>query len=319
MKFVLPIWFLFTVGLLPAIAFAQTDDKAVDTRADATKQNRIINFDNDIAPILRDKCLSCHQGDTAKNGFIVSDKDALLGFLEPGNAGSSSLWTDYLIQPPVSQVADSLVMPPEGPLSVSELAILKLWIDEGADWPGDSEIGIRKEVPIQPALGQPVSLGVKIYRATGYFHPAMVHFPIALYLLGGGVAFLSYFLGPRCKTTAYQCLVVAALTSIVTVVMGWAFADVRGYSDWNKMLTSDATHAEVNFFFHRWLGTATAVLGMLAVVVGLLARRYKSNALGHVWRLGAMLLAILVGLVGHQGGELVYGDIFEKAVEQLYK
>ena len=32
-----------------------------------------------------------------------------------------------------------------------------------------------------------------------------------------------------------------------------------------------------------------------------------------------MILALLVSIVGHQGGELVYGEIFDKAIEALTK
>jgi uncharacterized membrane protein len=278
---------------------------------------KLTDFDRDIAPILKNKCLSCHQGETAKNGFDISDRDSLLGFLVPGDTSSSSLWTDYLIQPPRTKQQDSLVMPPDGPLSTSELATLKLWIDEGADWPTDSAVGI------QPLLGNSSSGSSSwisnAYAACGYFHPAMVHFPIALFLVGGLVSFLSYFLGTRCMSTAYQCLVVASLSSVVTVVMGWSFAETQGYPSWDKMLPSDATHEQSTLFLHRWLGSAVAVIGMIAVAIGLLARKNNSDRLHNAWRVLAIVLALMVAWVGHQGGELVYGEIFDKAMERLMK
>ena len=109
------------------------------------------------------------------------------------------------------------------------------------------------------------------------------------------------------------------LASVVTVIMGWGFAENKGYPAWNKMLSYNATHHEINFFYHRWLGTLTALLGIACVVAGLIARRNKSSSWNHGWRIGAMLLAVLVALVGHQGGELIYGDIFEKAIERLLR
>ena len=114
-------------------------------------------------------------------------------------------------------------------------------------------------------------------------------------------------------------MVFAALASVLTVVMGWSFAEIQGYPVWHKLLENNATHDEENFFYHRWLGTFTAAIGLVCVVLGLLARFYKSNRLNHAWRIGAIALAALVGIVGHQGGELVYGDIFGKAIEQLRK
>ena len=278
---------------------------------------KITNFERDIAPILRDQCVSCHEGDKAKNGFVIADRETLIGYLEPGNSASSSLWTDYLTQPSRLESKESLVMPPDGPLNPSQLAIFKLWIDEGADWPEGVLLTSKEQKEEKPVGTAP--LATKAFKALGYFHPAMVHFPIALFLVGGVCAFLSYFLGPRCQTTAFQCVAVAAVSSVVTAIMGWSFAETQGYPAWDKMLATNATHDETNLFFHRWLGTLTAVLGIVCVAIGLIARRNKSNKLSHTWRVGAMVLAALVGLVGHQGGELVYGDIFDKALEQLRK
>ncbi len=284
-----------------------------------SQSSKITDFATDIAPILLDKCVSCHEGEKAKNGFEISDREALLGFVEPGDAASSSLWTDYLTQPSKVQTQDSLVMPPDGPLKASELATFKLWIDEGAAWPVGTFLRSTNKEVSPPQAGEASFIVPKLYRAIGYFHPAMVHFPIALFFMGGACAVLSYFLGARCQTTAFQCLVVAALTSVVTVVMGWSFADTQGYPAWDKMISENATHDEANFFYHRWLGVLTVIIGLVCVLLGLVARRYKSTRLNHVWRIGAIALAALVGLVGHQGGELHYGDIFEKAMEQLRK
>ncbi len=277
-----------------------------------------VDFARDIAPLLQDKCLSCHEGEKAKNGFDISDRDALMGYVEPGNAAASSLWTDYLTQ----QTPDSLVMPPDGPLNASQLGIFYLWMDEGADWP----VGLSISARVKDASGSAeqktngiVSLGTKAYLAIGYFHPAMVHFPIALYFVAGACAFLSYFLGPRCQSTAFQCVTLAAVTGILTAFMGWSFAELQGYPDWNKPLPASATHNQLNLFYHRWLGSLTAVLGVVCVFLALMARRNKSDKLNHAWRIGAMALAALVGVVGHQGGEMVYGDIFDKAIQQLIK
>jgi hypothetical protein len=111
----------------------------------------------------------------------------------------------------------------------------------------------------------------------------------------------------------------ASVSSIVAVIMGWSFADLQGYTAWTNALSANATENERSFFMHRWLGTSTAILGVVLVVLGLLERRYKSNALGQAWRLGSIGMMFLIGLVGHQGGELVYGDIFEKAYNQISK
>jgi len=283
---------------------------------DATSAQKLVNFGRDIAPLFKERCLHCHEGDKASNGFLISDRAALLAFVEPGNAAGSSLWNDYLNQPSKLKLKDSLVMPPDGPLAASELALLKVWIDEGADWPADASLVATNAEPSETGS---ISFPSRLIRAIGYFHPAVVHFPIVLFTLSGVAAFLSYFLGTRCRSAAFQCLAMASVSSIVAVIMGWSFADLQGYPAWTNVLSENATENERSFFMHRWVGTSTAILGVVLVVLGLLERRYKSNALGQAWRLGSIGMMFLIGLVGHQGGELVYGDIFEKAYNQISK
>ena len=132
-----------------------------------SEPTKITDFVRDIAPLLRDQCVSCHDGDKAKNGFVVGDRDALMGFVEPGDAAASSLWTDYLNQPSRDQDADSLVMPPDGPLNAMQLAVLKLWIDEGANWP-DGML-VRSHEKESPAIQIPgfASMPMKLFRAIG--------------------------------------------------------------------------------------------------------------------------------------------------------
>lgn len=269
----------------------------------------VVQFERDIAPIIKTRCLGCHQGEKARGGFDVSVKETVMGYVESGNASASSLWTDYLIAPRVD-VKESTAMPPEGPLPASDLALFKLWLDEGANWPDNVQIGqSQTSIPANAQLPQ------KILKALGYFHPAIVHFPIALFCVGGMVAFLSYFLGSRCLSTAFQCLVIATLSSVLSVVMGWSYAQTKGYGNWLSFPGSTASETEMTMFFHRWMGSGIAVLGILAIVIALFARRQRSSSLHNYWRLLTIFIAILTAWVGHQGGELVHGDLFHRVVE----
>jgi len=278
---------------------------------------KVIDFDRDVAPILVAKCLSCHEGDEAKNGFLVNDREQVLGFVSPGDAANSSLWTDYLLQPSKQVSESSLVMPPDGPLPAAELAILKTWIDEGANWPEGSKVSKNAaenvEVPAAADAAGKASASSRLYLALGYFHPAVVHFPIALFCIAGCCAFFSYFIGKRCESMAFHLLWIGALASLASVFMGWGFADLQGYPTWNKALPDDASHDQTTFFGHRWLGTAVAPISLLVFVLSILSVRKESKGLRHAWLIGTMMLALLVAIVGHQGGELKYGDIFEKA------
>ena len=97
--------------------------------------------------------------------------------MEPGDLENSSLWADYLISED-----EEMLMPPaahENPLTGSELAALKLWIEEGAAW-SDPEVVVAV-VPAEPIAKK--SKPMRIAAFAGLFHPAVVHFPVALLLV----------------------------------------------------------------------------------------------------------------------------------------
>ncbi|MCB1224550.1 MAG: SUMF1/EgtB/PvdO family nonheme iron enzyme, partial [Verrucomicrobiales bacterium] len=98
-----------------------------------------IQFAKHVQPILEENCLSCHNPDKDKGGWIASTlKDAV----ETGDNGSnlvafqpkkSGLFT--LVSLPED---DDDIMPPTksgGPLKKGEIEILRNWIVQGAPWP----------------------------------------------------------------------------------------------------------------------------------------------------------------------------------------
>ena len=97
-----------------------------------------VDFEKDILPIFEDNCLDCHGPDKQKSEFRVDQRavmllggDSGLAALVPGDAAGS-----YLIE--VIDGSDpDMIMPPKGdPLSEAQVALIRQWIDEGAEWPG---------------------------------------------------------------------------------------------------------------------------------------------------------------------------------------
>src|SRR5450759_4088360 len=93
------------------------------------------DFATGIHPILAGRCAPCHSGMTPAAGLSLASRAALLSggaggpAIVPGNSGAS-----LLIQK-VSGQRGSL-MPASGePLTASQIATLRAWIDEGAVWP----------------------------------------------------------------------------------------------------------------------------------------------------------------------------------------
>ncbi len=289
--------------------------------AAAQSESKIVNFESDVLPIFKARCAECHVGETAKNEFQIFDRDALLGYVDSGGSLDSSLWIDYLIANPKSVELDSLVMPPTGPLPANELAVLKLWLDEGAIWPDNLATpdlvrglgSVAKKVLVAEA---PVSSIERSLTAAGFFHPAVVHFPIAIILLGAAAAFFSYIGGGDfARRLALLCLIIGALSSIVSCIAGWGFAIHKGYTYVGLFPPAGWSEDQLLLHRHRWFGIGSAVFSLVLAMVATVSF-WKSKS-GHFWRIGLIGCAMLVSITGHQGGELVYGDILHKAWEKM--
>lgn len=97
-----------------------------------------VDFDHDIRPIIAEHCLECHSLDKAKGGLALISREAAMKKLKSGVAA--------LVpgQPEASEVLKRVtssdedeVMPPKDkkPLTVAQVATLKQWISQGAEWP----------------------------------------------------------------------------------------------------------------------------------------------------------------------------------------
>lgn len=98
-----------------------------------------VDFDRDIRPILSDNCFQCHGPDAAQREaeLRLDTREGLFGDLDdykvvaPGDLEKSELF--YL----VSHEDPEERMPPEDAdrhLKKSEIALIKTWISEGAEW-----------------------------------------------------------------------------------------------------------------------------------------------------------------------------------------
>lgn len=275
----------------------------------------IVDFQKDIAPLLAAKCLECHGPKKAKNDFRVDDRDTMLGYLEVGDSSSSSLITDYLL----TDDPEEMMPPPShgGPLKAAEIALVKLWIDEGANWPDNASVTASSTTEgapphaamLNPPHQLPKTLAGRLWAFQGFLHPATVHFPIALLVLGAFAAVASFLPGwTSAEAVAKTCLFFGAISSVAACVMGWSFAVERGYGDW--------TNTEGEIFWHRVSGIVLAAFAIGLLFVSWSSKRSTGKTL--FWKFGLVVAAGIVGLVGHQGGELTYGKaMFDRAFEHL--
>jgi hypothetical protein len=273
-----------------------------------TSDGKLVQFERDIAPILRDRCLDCHGPDDAKNDFRIDDADSIANYIEPGDASSSSLYVDYL-----TAADEESLMPPrshKGPLPPAEIALIRYWIDEGAKWPEGFELLKTAEVqPISSPSETPARPGLleRLYAAQGFLHPATVHFPIALFLLGAGFVVVGWKWPALGTQIPLACLWLGAGSSIAASLMGWSFATERGYGSWNRF---DAGAMDGEIFWHRWSAVIVSILALGLSIIAIKSLRTNSVKLTRIWKIGLIVCALIVGAVGHQGGEMTYGKDF---------
>lgn len=133
----------------------------------------------------------------------------------------------------------------------------------------------------------------------GKFHPALVHFPIAL-LSAGALAELLYLRTRRSmwRAAGAYCAVLGGLGAIVAAALGWASA---GFT----LVDKDTIR-----LIHRWLGTGVAVVAVAAM--GTVSLTDGSDADGKPdAKLKPRVLVLLAGLsamaAGFFGGAIVWG------------
>ena len=94
-------------------------------------------FNQVISPILDSKCVKCHNTGKSKGNLMLSSIDKILlggekGQIIKSNSSVDSRLYTYLNLP----IDDEMHMPPDGnsQLNDNEKELIKLWIDEGADF-----------------------------------------------------------------------------------------------------------------------------------------------------------------------------------------
>jgi mono/diheme cytochrome c family protein len=117
-----------------ALVFIILGDASHATSADSPKTP--VDFEKDVRPIFAESCYRCHGPNKKTSDFRLDVKsDAMKGgdngvAIVPGHSADSPM-----IQRVTGQDKDGH-MPPSGkPLTTSQIAILKAWIDQGARWP----------------------------------------------------------------------------------------------------------------------------------------------------------------------------------------
>ncbi len=120
----------FTLPLLPALAAALSAHAA--TEADRA---RMQFFENEVRPLLVQRCFECHAEKKQKGGLRVDN----IGYLTAGGDSGPALVPGEpeksLIIEAVRYHNAELEMPPKEKLADKEIAALEQWVKIGAPWP----------------------------------------------------------------------------------------------------------------------------------------------------------------------------------------
>ncbi len=155
---------LCLLAMLPAFASAQEKrSKPVQPIAVVElKRTAPVLYDKDIEPILVNKCAVCHSDNIKESKLDLGSYESLMKGGKRGAAIVAGKSGDSLLIK-LAGKTQKPAMPPKGeePLTPEELALIKMWIDQGAKAPVTKRERPKVIVSGPPAIVHPV-LGVSI-------------------------------------------------------------------------------------------------------------------------------------------------------------
>jgi mono/diheme cytochrome c family protein len=117
------------------VAHAQNNDAAFTKPAGAAQK---VDFAREIQPIFVKHCYSCHGPKSEESGFRLDARERALAGGDYGPAIVKGKSDKSPLAMRIAGLGDDERMPPEGggkPLSAEQIALVRAWIDQGADWP----------------------------------------------------------------------------------------------------------------------------------------------------------------------------------------
>ena len=116
------------------------------TTASTHQASDKVDFRRDVQPILKQFCIQCHGPSQQQHGFRLDRRrDAMRGVsgvvIVPGNSAASRLYLRLIGDKYGPQ------MPLTEPLPQELIAVLKAWIDQGAEWPDDLSGDVPTPLP----------------------------------------------------------------------------------------------------------------------------------------------------------------------------
>jgi uncharacterized membrane protein len=263
-----------------------------------------VGFVGNVVPILSEKCLRCHDAQRQEGDFRIDVQDQLSERVVGGSLEESLLWTEHLAEDA------SNPMPPEDendPLSERQLVTIRQWIESGAQFEAIEDWRAAK--PSEQRVAEAADVASVLWILAGRLHPALLHFPVALLSVAALFAVFAFGNKSMDKAAMY-CLFLGTVGACAAAVSGWGFAE---HKNWPPL--PDETLGSPQSM-HRWGGIAVAGLGLIVFALAYITRLNPDRS-QWMWKLGVVVVAGMVGFVGHLGGKLTHDDLYTKPLERL--
>ncbi len=152
---------VFALGIALGL-LSGTSLRSEETAIATIEHPEAVDFQHELLPILRKKCLACHNGTDAESDLVLETPETIAQGGSQGPAVVAGKPDESLVLILAAR-RDEPVMPPEdnsagaNPLTSEELALLQLWIEQGAT---------GKVAGTEPIHWQPLPAGVNpVYAA----------------------------------------------------------------------------------------------------------------------------------------------------------
>ena len=132
------------------LAFAGALLAQMPSQPDAAGSAKV-DFGRDVQPILRENCVGCHGPLKQQAGMRVDRKSSVMkAFSRRVVPGSSQ--NSFLYHRIIGEYGSP--MPPDGALKPAEIATIKAWIDQGAEWPD----ALANEIVLPPPSAKALAM-----------------------------------------------------------------------------------------------------------------------------------------------------------------
>lgn len=125
---------IFTVTLGADICSLRADDAISIAEV---QHEGDVDFEKEILPIFRRKCLACHNNTDAESDLVLETPQSILKGGSEGPSAIAGKGVESLLLKVAAKQVEPFMPPDDNdvgakPLSPEELGLVKLWIDQGA-------------------------------------------------------------------------------------------------------------------------------------------------------------------------------------------